>query len=284
MPRRLALSLVALLACLLACSPSAVATVPSTAAAPPGGSSSAVQGARAGSAAGHLVVRVLDVRPHDRAAFTQGLLLSNGLLYESTGLVGESSLREVDPGSGEVLRRVDVPAPIFAEGLAQVDDRLIQLTWQNGVANVYDRSTFQPIGEYRYSGEGWGICYDGQRLVMSDGSNQLFFRDPLTFDLLGQVSVLRDGQPVVRLNELECVGDQVYANVWQTDEIVEIDRDSGRVLATIDASGLLSPEELATRSADDVLNGIAYDPASDTFLITGKRWPRLYQVTFAPNP
>jgi len=183
-----------------------------------------------------------------------------------------------------VLRQVDVAPPIFAEGLALVGDRLIQITWQNGVAFVYDRASFEKIAEFHYTGEGWGICFDGARLVMSDGSNQLFFRDPQTFDLLGQVSVLRDGQPVARLNELECVGDQVYANVWQTDEIVKIDRDSGRVAATIDASGLLSSEEQVARSFDDVLNGIAYDPDSGNFLITGKRWPRLYEVSFVATP
>ena len=229
-----------------------------------------------------LGLEVVSAWPHDRSAFTQGLVLSGGLLYESTGLVGESSLREVDPITGQVLRRLDVPPPIFAEGLALVDGRLIQITWQTGVAFVYDLASFEKIGEFHYGGEGWGICYDGQRLVMSDGSSQLFFRDPQTFEPLGQVSVLRDGQPVARLNELECVGDQVYANVWQTDEIVDIERDSGRVVATIDASGLLSTEEIRTRSPDDVLNGIAYDAESNSFLITGKRWPRLYQVRFVP--
>lgn len=224
-----------------------------------------------------LGLEVLSTRPHDTSAFTQGLLLYDGLLYESTGLVGSSTVREVNPATGEVLRRVDVPPPIFAEGLARVGARLIQLTWQNGVAFVYDLATFERTGEYRYSGEGWGLCYDGQRLVMSDGSNQLFFRDAQTFDLLGQVNVLRDGQPVSRLNELECVGDQVYANVWQTDEIVDIERDTGRVLATIDASGLFAADE-RPRSPDDVLNGIAYDPEKGTFLITGKRWPRLFEV------
>jgi glutamine cyclotransferase len=230
-----------------------------------------------------LGVEVLSVRPHDRSAFTQGLLLHNGLLYESTGLVGESSLREVDPTSGAVLRRLTVDPPIFAEGLARVDDRLIQLTWLNGVAFVYDLATFSRIEEHRYTGEGWGLCYDGTRLVMSDGSSQLFFRDPWTFDLVGQVAVTRDGQPVTRLNELECVGDEVYANVWQTDDIVRIERDSGRVLATIDAGGLLPPEDAPARAPDDVLNGIAYDPVTATFLITGKRWPRLYEVRFVPK-
>jgi len=235
------------------------------------------------AASQRLGLEVLSVRPHDRSAFTQGLLLHNGLLYESTGLVGESSLREVDPHSGAVLRRMTVDPPVFAEGLALVDDRLIQLTWQSGVAFVYDLASFGKIQELRYTGEGWGLCYDGNRLVMSDGSNQLFFRDPGTFDLVGQIPVMRDGLPVTRLNELECVGDEVYANVWQTDEIVHIERDTGRVLATIDASGLLSPEEARARAPDDVLNGIAFDADTGTFLITGKRWPRLYEVRFVPK-
>jgi glutaminyl-peptide cyclotransferase len=235
------------------------------------------------SPAQRLGVEVLSVRPHDRAAFTQGLLLHNGLLYESTGLVGESSVREVDPISGAVLRRVAIDPPIFAEGLARVDDRLIQLTWLNGVAFVYDLVTLNRMQEHRYTGEGWGLCYDGTRLVMSDGSSQLFFRDPTTFDLIGQVAVTRDGQPVARLNELECVGDDVYANVWQTDEIVRVERESGRVLASIDASGLMSSEDARARSPDDVLNGIAYDPDAGTFLITGKRWPTMYEVRFVPK-
>ena len=249
-------------------------------------SDAAPQVARVSGVAGpaqRLGVEVLSVRPHDRAAFTQGLLLHNALLYESTGLVGESSLREVDPSSGEVLRRVTIDPPIFAEGLARVDDRLIQLTWLNGVALVYDVATLSRLREHPYTGEGWGLCYDGTRLVMSDGSSQLFFRDPVTFELIGQVAVTRDGQPVPRLNELECVGDDVYANVWQTDEIVRVDRDSGRVLASIDASGLLSPEAARLRSPDDVLNGIAYDADTGTFLITGKRWPSLYEVRFVPK-
>jgi glutaminyl-peptide cyclotransferase len=217
------------------------------------------------------------VRPHDRSAFTQGLLLHEGTLYESTGQYGQSSLRQVDPATGEVLRRVDVPAELFAEGLALVADRLVQLTWREGVARVYDRDTFELVDELAYDGEGWGLCYDGQRLVMSDGSDTLFFRDPETFELLGQVSVTRAGLPVSRLNELECVGEDVYANVWTTEEIVQIDKASGAVEATIVAAGLLTPEE---REGTDVLNGIAYDPETGTFLITGKFWPKLFEVRF----
>jgi glutamine cyclotransferase len=226
-----------------------------------------------------LVPQVLSTRPHDPRAFTQGLVLHGGLLYESTGLYGESTLREVDPWTGEVYRRLDLPPNLFAEGLARVDDRLIQLTWVEGVAIEYDLATFERQQQAQYSGEGWGLCYDGEKLVMTDGSDQLFFRDPTTFEVIGQVGVRRDTVPQRRLNELECVGDSVYANVWQTDEIVRIDPRTGRVLAVIDASLLFPAEERRARAAD-VLNGIAYDPASETFLITGKLWPTIFEVRF----
>jgi glutaminyl-peptide cyclotransferase len=233
--------------------------------------------------AAQLAVQVLETRPHQPDAFTQGLLLHEGRLFESTGLEGRSSLREVDPQSGAVLRRWDVDDDLFAEGLALVDDRLIQLTWQNGRALVYDIESFHdagPLAEYAYEGEGWGLCYDGARLVMTDGSSDLFFRDPTTFELQGSVPVTLDGRPVVRLNELECVGDEVYANVWQTDHIVRIDPATGTVTAVVDAAGLLTDEE---RPMADVLNGIAYDPSSRTFLITGKLWPKMFEVRFVQS-
>lgn len=222
-----------------------------------------------------LKVKVVSTRPHDPGAYTQGLLFSNGVLFESTGLNGRSTLREVDPKTGKVRRRIEVPQQYFAEGLALVDNRLIQLTWQNGVAFVYNLMTFQKMGELRYDGEGWGLCYDGKRLVMSDGSDLLLFRDPKTFAPQGQVNVTLAGQPVYQLNELECVNGAVYANVWQTDDILRIDPKTGRVTAVIDASGLLSAQEAQNA---EVLNGIAYDPAKKTFLITGKLWPKMFEV------
>lgn len=228
-----------------------------------------------------LKVKVLSVRPHDPEAYTQGLLLHEKRLYESTGLVRQSSLREVDPATGKVRRRIEVPEPYFAEGLALVGDRLIQLTWQHQRAFVYRLSDFGSGGaDLRYDGEGWGLCWDGTRLVMSNGSDRLTFRDPKTFAFLGDVQVTRadrPGQPVSDLNELECVDGQVYANVWQTDEILRIDPRDGRVTAVIDVSGLLTPEE---RRTAEVLNGIAWDPDHQTFLITGKLWPKLFEVTF----
>jgi glutamine cyclotransferase len=231
------------------------------------------------TAAERLRVKVLSVRPHDPAAYTQGLVWDHGRLYESAGLYGRSSLRQVDPRTGEVLRHVDVPAGFFAEGLAQVGNRLVQLTWKEGVAFIYDALSFGRAGEFHYDGEGWGLCDDGGRLVMSDGSDRLSFRDRRTFAVLGGVNVHLDGRPVPELNELECVGGAIYANVWRSDEIVRIDPAGGRVTAVIDAGGLLDPGEQAHA---DVLNGIAYDPLKKTFLITGKLWPKMFEVTFVP--
>ncbi|MFY9823252.1 MAG: glutaminyl-peptide cyclotransferase [Thermoanaerobaculia bacterium] len=229
-----------------------------------------------------LKVKVLATRHHDPAAFTQGLLVHAGSLYESTGLYGSSSLREVEPVSGAVKRKVVVPSEFFAEGLALVDDRLIQLTWKEQKALVYKLADFSRVGELRYEGEGWGLCWDGKRLVMTDGSDKLTFRDPKTLAFLGEVTVTRAdrmGERVLELNELECVDGVVYANVWQTDDILRIDPKDGWVTAVIDASGLLTPEE---RQKVDVLNGIAWDPQRKIFLITGKLWPKLFEVTFVP--
>lgn len=224
-----------------------------------------------------MVPEVVETRPHDATAFTQGLILYDGSLYESTGLYGSSSLREVDPETGAVIRQVPIPEQYFAEGLERVDDRLIQITWQEQIAFVYDITTFEQIATFSYEGEGWGLCYDGIDLYMSNGSDQLTVRDPGTFAVREIVPVTLEGQPVVRLNELECVGSTVFANIWQTDTIVQIDKESGRVVAVIDATGLLTAEE---RSLTDVLNGIVYLPESDTFLITGKLWPKMFEVRF----
>lgn len=226
-----------------------------------------------------LAVQIVSVRPHDPEAFTQGLLLHGGSLYESDGNYGRSSLREVDPKTGVVKRKVAVPPEYFAEGLALVDDRLIQLTWKEEKALVYNRADFKPVEEFRYDGEGWGLCWDGARIVMSDGSDRLTFRDPKTFATLSTLNVTRGGKPVPELNELECVDGVVWANVWQSDEILRIDPKDGRVTGVVDASGLLTLEE---RQKTDVLNGIAWDPAAKTFLITGKLWPKMFEVRFVP--
>ncbi len=227
-----------------------------------------------------LRARIVARYPHDPDAFTQGLLWHQGKIYESTGLEGRSSLRRVDLATGAVERRIDVDPTVFAEGLARVDDRLIQLTWHDEVAYVYDLETFERRGEFSYQGEGWGLCYDGERLVMSDGSDELTFRDPGTFEELGHVAVTKVGRPVRRLNELECAQGSVYANNWQRDEIVRIDPATGRVTASIHVG---MPLERSERRDIDVLNGIAYLPDSDRFLLTGKLWPAAFEVVFEPR-
>lgn len=224
-----------------------------------------------------LRVQVVRSYPHDRSAFTQGLLLDGGKLFESTGLVGQSSLREVEVATGRVIRKVSVPAPIFAEGLALSGEKLIQLTWQNGRALVYNKRTFTQTGEFAYKGEGWGLCAAGNEFVMSDGSSTLTFRRASDFGVVRTMKVTMEGQTLEQVNELECVGPDIYANVWMRDLIVRIDAKTGHVTQRIDAPNLLSPLE---RQGVDVLNGIAYDPADRTFLITGKLWPKLFRVRF----
>ncbi len=220
-------------------------------------------------------------RPHDPTAFTQGLEFDDGRLYESRGLYSRDedvTLTEIDPADGSTLRAVDrdpTAGDYFAEGLTVVDDRIIQITWREQIAFVHDLQTLERIGTFAYEGEGWGICDEPDRLVMSDGTPTLTFRDLQTFEELGTVTVTLDGQPVERLNELECVGGLVWANVWQTDTIVVIDPDTGVVASVVDASGLLTDEE---RRQADVLNGIAYDATTDTWLLTGKLWPWMFEV------
>ena len=229
---------------------------------------------------GALAYEVVASHPHDTSSFTQGLLWLDGRLYESTGLRGQSVLRIIDLPTGRVLQETAAHPQHFGEGLALVDDQLIWLTWQAGTATVHNRDTLEQTGAFSYAGEGWGLCHDGDRLVMSDGSNTLTFRHPTTFEAMGSVAVTRaDGSPVDRLNELECLGDEVWANVWFTDRIVVINPDTGAVVAEADMAGIISPHpELA--DSNDVLNGIAYRPDTGTFLVTGKRWPTIFEVRF----
>jgi glutaminyl-peptide cyclotransferase len=228
-----------------------------------------------------LRAKVIRSFPHDPAAYTQGLLLYSGKVYESTGLLGRSSVRRVDLESGAVEAQVSLDATLFGEGLARVGGRLFQLTWQNGKAIVWNLTTLGKERELSYEGEGWGLCYDGRELIMSDGSDRLTFRDPETFASKRQVTVRRSGQPVRYLNELECVDGLVYANVWQDSHIARIDPKTGDVTAWIDASGLLLREESTTA---EVLNGIAQLPGTNRFLLTGKLWPRSFEVEFVPSP
>ena len=238
---------------------------------------------RADSAPTALRVEVLATYPHDPQAFTQGLVLHEGALYESTGLLKRSSLRQVELASGAVLRKVDVPGHLFGEGLAWARDELIQLTWQNGVALRWDPKTFDKRGEWPYDSEGWGLCFDGTHLVQSDGSPRLVFRDPTTFAPVRTLAVTQNGQPLSNLNELECVGGTIYANVWLTDRIVAIAPASGVVRADIDASTLLTADERRALGPEAILNGIAHDASNNTFLLTGKLWPKLFRVRFVPK-
>ncbi len=215
------------------------------------------------------------VFPHDPEAFTQGLAYRDGLLYEGTGLYGRSSLRETILETGELVRIRSLPPEIFGEGIVLWEDRLVQLTWKEGMGLVWDRESFALVETFSYPTEGWGITTDGSSLIMSDGSSVLRFLDPQTFEVRRTLEVCSDGGPLSRLNELEWVQGLIYANVWQTDEIAIISPQTGKVVAWIDLSGLLSEEE---RLGRDVLNGIAYDDQSDRLFVTGKLWPEVFQV------
>jgi len=224
-------------------------------------------------------VDVVAAYPHDPTAFTQGLHYENGVLYESTGLEGESTIRRVDPNTGRVLQRVAIASDLFAEGIARTPQDLIQLTWQNDTGLVWDPATLALRRSFTYKGDGWGLCYDGTSLVMTDGSPVLMFRAPETFEVRRTVRVTLDDAPLKWVNELECVDGSLYGNVWRRDFIVKIDPATGIVREKIDASGLLTAVEAKDA---DVLNGIAYDRTDDTFYITGKRWPKLFKVRFVP--
>ena len=224
-----------------------------------------------------LRVDVLRELAHERDAYTQGLVWWNDQLFESTGRHGESTLRRLDPQTGRVEQRIEVPDQYFGEGLAIVDRRLLMLTWTSGRAFAYDRDSFELGETFQYQGEGWGLCHDGNRLVMSDGSDRLTFRDPDSFEPIGEQFVRLRGQPLRNLNELECVDGAVYANVWEQDFLVRIDPVTGRVTDYIDATDLLQGGD---RNGSEVLNGIAYDPTAKTFYITGKWWPKMFEVRF----
>ena len=222
-------------------------------------------------------MRVISTRPHDETAFTQGLEFYGDRLFESRGLRGSSGLAEINASNGEVLRDISLAPQLFGEGITIVGDTIIQLTWTSGKAFVYDIETLSVVDQFEYEGEGWGLCFDGTSLYMSDGSDILTLRDPVTFAITGSMKVTSDLVSVNRLNELECVDNHVYANMWQTDTIIGIDTSSGHVDRVIDASALQTYEGV---SVANVLNGIAYSKASDSFLVTGKLWPLMFEVVF----
>jgi glutaminyl-peptide cyclotransferase len=221
----------------------------------------------------YTVVRIF---PHDPDAFTQGLLFHDGFLFESTGRNGKSSLRKVRLETGDVVQRRDVAAMYFAEGLALWGTRLLQLTWQTNIGFVYDLATFAPQGSFNYTGEGWGLTTDRTRLIMSDGTPQLRFLDPMTLMTTGTVTVTESGEPVSNLNELEMIGPDLFANIWTTDRIVRIDPTSGAVTAHLDLDRLRA--QLPADRELDVLNGIAYDAQAKRLFVTGKLWPSLFEI------
>lgn len=237
-----------------------------------------------------LTVRIVASYPHDPRAFTQGLEYHDGVLFEGTGIRRRSSIRRVALETGEVLASVDLPPEVFGEGISVVGERVWQLSWVEGRAFLRSRADFSVEREVTYEGEGWGLCYDGTRLVMSDGSDHLFFRDPETFAVTGSVAVTLRGEPLDQLNELECVDGLVYSNVWQTDHIARIDPATGVVTGWIDTTlhrgspvGARMLEPADAENAD-VLNGIAWMPDRGHFLVGGKEWPRLFEVEFVPAP
>lgn len=221
--------------------------------------------------------------PHDPNAFTQGLFWRDGFLYESTGLEGRSSVRRVTLETGVPEQERLVDSRVFGEGMVDWKDRLITLTWTSEIGFIYDRTSFELVGEFSYPGEGWGLTRDETRLIMSDGTSELRFLDPETLRETGRVQVTDEGRPVDNLNELEWVKGEVLANIWQTDRIARIDPRTGRVTGWIDLSGLLSPADRAGARVD-VLNGIAYDAAGERLFVTGKLWPRLYEIKLVAKP
>jgi glutaminyl-peptide cyclotransferase len=236
------------------------------------------------SAVQRLRAQVVEVRPHDRTSFTQGFELADGVLYEGTGMVGRSAILATDPVTGAIRQRVGLPPPLFGEGITVVGARIWQLTWRDGVAIERDRATLAELRRVSYTGEGWGLCYDGRRLVMSEGTDRLIFRDPSTFEITGEQRVRLDGAAVDQLNELECTGGSVWANVWRTDRIVRIDPATGDVTGVLDTGGLLDQHvDAGQRAGADVLNGIAALPDGSQFLLTGKYWPATFLVRFVPS-
>ena len=227
--------------------------------------------------------RVLRTYPHDRSAFTQGLVFDNGFLYEGTGLSGRSSLRKTALETGEILQLRQLPAGIFGEGITIYKNWIVQLTWQSGVGFVYDKDSFELIKVFNYPTEGWGITHDEKHLIMSDGTATLHLLDPETFVETCRIQVYDDHGPVSRLNELEYVKEEIFANVWQTGRIARIAPRTGKVIGWIELGGLLRPED--GEEPVDVLNGIAFDADHDRLFVTGKLWPRLFEIELiTPEP
>nr|CAI78568.1 hypothetical protein [uncultured Aminicenantes bacterium] len=226
-------------------------------------------------------VQVVREYPHDPGAYTQGLLFDGGFLYESTGREGFSSVRKVDLATGAVVKIHRLAERFFGEGLALFGNNLIQLTWQSGEGFVYDKETFRLVREFRFEPEGWGLTSDGRRLILSDGTPQLRFLDPLSLEETGRLTVTDGGRRLQNINELEWVRGEIWANIWQSHYIVRIDPQTGRVKGWLDLEALAAAN--ATLDIDSVLNGIAYDPKTDRIFVTGKLWKTLYEIRIAGN-
>jgi len=224
--------------------------------------------------------RVVHTYPHDATAFTQGLVYVDGHLYESTGLKGHSTLRMEDVETGRILKLLELPDKYFGEGLTNWGNTLVQLTWQAHTALVYDRTTFQFLRSLNYQGEGWGLTQDGRNLILSDGTSTLRFLDPMNFREVRHIVVKDHGRPITQLNELEYIHGEIYSNIWHSDRIARISPATGNVLGWIDLHGLLPDSERSTPEA--VLNGIAYDAAHDRLFVTGKLWPKLFEIKVVP--
>ncbi len=220
--------------------------------------------------------KVVNTYPHDRSAFTEGLVFEDGVLYEGTGLRGHSNLRRVKLETGEILQICELPPQFFGEGVTIYRDKIIQLTWQSHIGFVYDKYSFKLLQEFNYPDEGWGITHDGKHLIMSDGTATLHFLDPETFEEISQIEVSANNIPVTRINELEYIQGEIYANIWQTELIARIDPLTGQVIGWIDLKGILSPEDHS--ETVDALNGIAYDAKNSRLFVTGKYWPKLFEI------
>lgn len=219
---------------------------------------------------------IVNTWPHDHEAYTQGLIVDKGKLLESTGQQGRSSLRRVESETGKVLKKIDVPRPYFAEGITLFKGKIYQLTWQHQLGFIYDAESLEKLGEFSYRGEGWGLTNDGSSLIMSDGTNRIRFLDPNSFQVNRTISVLDGATPIASINELEFVDGEIYANIWHKELIARIEPQTGRVVGWIDLTGLRALSEASDNEA--VLNGIAYDENNDRLFVTGKLWPKLFEI------
>jgi len=225
--------------------------------------------------------KIINSFPHNTESFTQGLFLEDGILYESTGLNGKSAVKKIDLKTGKVIKSRNMQDKFFGEGLTIVNDRIIQITWRSKTGFVYDKESLEILRTFSYKTQGWGITYDGKYLIISDGSDILYFMDPKSFVVVGKLEVYDDKGKVVKLNELEFIDGEIYANIWGKDVIARINPKTGYVNSWIDLSGILAKED--RKGEEDVLNGIAYNPENDTLLVTGKFWPKMFEIKVVPK-